>query len=115
MSMNIEGKYNIINNHANLKVLGKIPYSSVNVMGDIGNFSANQLVNKIDKEKRDIIKTITQSPIEQMMSTYITKKEYEKIPPLANNNKDTREFVVFIDGVLNSANSVKYFKWSIED
>ncbi|MBQ8476320.1 hypothetical protein IJ531_04585, partial [bacterium] len=87
MSMHIEGRYNIINNHAILRVLGRIPLNIVSVMGNIGNFSLSQLFDNQSGEK---------SAIEKMMSVYMSDDDRAKIPELANyqQNSPTREFIV---------------------
>ena len=108
MSLHIEGRYNIINNHASLKVLGRIPHNIVNVMGNIGKFSLSQLFDNQSSEP---------SAVEKMMSVYITEEEREKIPHLANSYDGilTREFIVIIDGLLNNNSSVRYFKWAYKN
>ena len=105
MSLHIEGRYNLINNHAILRVLGRIPLSIVNVMGNIGKFSLSQLFDN---------GTNSTSAIEKMMSVYMSDEDRAKIPELANYSKatPTREFNVIIDGLLNNNSSVKYFKWA---
>ena len=107
MAMHIEGKYNIISNHAFLRVLGRIPLNIVSVMGNIGKFSLSQLLNSQPSE----------SAIEKMMSDYMSENDRAKIPSLVNyqQNAQTREFIVIIDGLLNNNSSIKYFKWGYKN
>ncbi len=107
MSLHIEGRYNIINNHAILRVLGRIPQNIVNIMGNVGKFSFSQLMDKQP----------AQSAIEKMMSVYMSDEDRAKIPELVNYQPSalTREFIVIIDGLLNNNSSVKYFKWGYKN
>ena len=103
MSLHIEGNYNIISNHAILRVLGRIPQNIVSVMGNIGKFSLSQLFDSNPSE----------SAIEKIMSIELESDDIDKIPSLANHqaNSPTREFIVLLDGLLNNNSAVKYFKW----
>ena len=107
MSLHIEGKYHLIDSHAVLRVLGRIPVNIVSVLGNIGSFSISQLFNNQNAE----------SVIERMMSDNVAKEDIEKIPALANHQESlpTREFIVIIDGLLNNVNAVKYFKWAYKN
>ncbi|MBR2068936.1 MAG: hypothetical protein IJ877_04155 [Candidatus Gastranaerophilales bacterium] len=117
MSMHIEGRYNIINNHAILRVLGRIPLNIVSVMGNIGKFSLSQIVDRSSDDTKEVIESLTSSPIEKMMSVYMSPDDKAKIPALVNyqENSPTREFIVIIDGLLNNNNSIKYFKWALRN
>lgn len=108
MSLHIEGKYNIINNHASLKVLGRIPQNIVSVMGNVGKFSLSQLFGSQNSEP---------SAVERMISTYISEEDMNKIPTLANyyEGTNTREFIVMMDGLLNNNSTIKYFKWAYKN
>jgi len=113
MSLYITGRFNLLNQIVNLKVLGRIPSSIVNVMGNVGKFSTGQLVEKMSQDAQNIIKSITVSPIEKMMSTYISDEEINNIPQLSNQQEQTitREFIVLISGAIDNKSSIKYFKW----
>lgn len=117
MSMNIIGKINLINNTVNVRILGRIPSSIVNVMGDVGKFNAQSLIDRMAQDTREIINSLSISPFEKMFSTTVPKEEYEKIPPLVNvqNELTTREFIVNVIGNPKNTSSVKNFKWIVKD
>ena len=101
MSLYITGSYNLLNNYANTKILGRIPNSIVSVLGNFGNFS----FSKLDKTSNN------QAPLK--FSTTIPQEDIVKIPSLAytNETQNTREFMVLIDGIATNINSIKDFKW----
>jgi len=104
MSLHITGKYNLLTNYVNAEILGRIPNSIVNVMGSFGNFS----LSKLDKKDR--------TDIDTKFSIEIPKTDIDKIPPLAYNEDltNTKEFIVIIDGLTTSLNSIKDFKWNLK-
>lgn len=115
MSTYLEGRVNMLSKYCAVKVYGKIPTSMVNIMGNIGSFTTNQIVNKMSDDAKEIIKSITISPIEKMLSTKIPDEYIEKIPPLTVSNMPTREFMVIINGPVEQKSSVKYFKWNLKE
>lgn len=117
MSMYITGRFNLLTKYANLKVFGRIPSSIVSVLGNIGSFSGGKLVDKMSEDAKEIIKTITVSPIERLMSAPMSDEDVKNIPPLVNqiDGTTTREFFVLISGTSQSASAVKYFKWRQRD
>lgn len=117
MSLYITGEFNLLNQYMRAKILGRIPVSMVNVMGNIGKFSLSDSVEKMDEDTKGVIKSITASPIEKMMSTYIPKADIAKIPPLAyaDSSQITREFIVYIDGLIKNISAVQNFKWALRE
>ena len=113
MSLYLQGDINLLTTYSNLIILGKIPQSTVNVLGEFGSFSTQKIVDKMSQEAKDTINSITKSPFEKMFSTYISKEELEKIPSLYNqtNTIQTREFTVNIKGLISEKSSVQNFKW----
>ena len=105
MSLYITGNYNLNSNYINAKILGRIPNSIVNVMGNFGNFSLNQKIN-----------SNSTTTIEKLLSTKIPKEDLDKIPPLAysSNLHNTRKFIVYANGLITSINSIQDFKWHSE-
>ena len=101
MSLYITGKYNLLNNYANTKILGRIPNSIVSVLGNFGNFS----LSKLDKSN--------ENNTTSKFNTTIPQYDIEKIPPLAytNETQNTKEFIVLIDGLATNLDSIKDFKW----
>ena len=117
MSLYITGTFNLLNQYASTKILGRIPNSIVSVMGNIGNFSLSQKVDEMDKDTKETINMLTASPIEKKFSTTISKNDFDKIPPLAYQIGDipTREFIVLIEGIIKNNSSIQDFKWIIKE
>ena len=115
MSTYLEGRVNMLSKYCAVKVYGKIPISMVSIMGNIGSFTTNQLVDKMSDEAKEIIKSLTVSPVEKMLSVKIPNEYIEKIPPLTVSNTPTREFMVIINGPIEQKSSVKYFKWNLKE
>ncbi len=113
MSLYITGTFNLLTQMCNIKVFGRIPESTVSVLGPIGKFSTSQIVEKMSDDAKEVIKSITVSPIEKMLSDEIPSEYISKIPPLAyDSTLKTREFVVRILGNANETRSIRYFKWN---
>lgn len=100
MSLYISGYFNLLSKYAHSKILGRIPSSIVSVLGNFGNFS----LSKLDLDNNNTSRFATKIP----------DYDIEKIPSLAYSNdlSNTREFVVFIDGLINNLNSIREFKWA---
>jgi len=102
MSMYITGRYHLIDEVANLTILGRVSDDVAQVLGPLGDIS-------VDK----IISSITKTDLPQRQIT--TNANYEKIdliPPLTpKTNLPTKIFKVIIDGKVQSQSSVKSFKW----
>ncbi len=105
MSMYIKGRVNILNNRADLIILGRLSNEVVSVLGPIGNFSVNSLIAAIPK-----IGTVTSSLINQM-TTNPSGENLALLPDLSPAQVNTKEFKAAINGSLESTSSVSYFKW----
>lgn len=100
MSLHLEGNYNLITQYLDLKVLGRIPNSVVNTMG---NFAKD-------------MQNVPTSSLERKLTISISENEINKIPDLAYDSfSNTREFVVIIDGLAKSLNSIRDFKWVVNE
>ena len=109
MSLFINGRANLDTQSINAEILGRIPHSIVNTMGNFGKFSLSQQIDKSGG-------TISQTSLEKKLSTSIPREDFEKIPNLAyDNSSSTREFIVLINGLINQINSIKDFKWIIKE
>lgn len=105
MSMYITGKYNLLNNNAELIILGRLSDEVVSVLGPIGSFSVNSLISSIPK-----IGTITSSLINQM-TTNPSGENVSLLPELDPYQANTKIFKAAINGSVESTRSIKYFKW----
>ena len=105
MSMYIRGRYNILNNYASLIILGRLSNEVVDVLGPIGNFSVNSLIASIPK-----IGQVTSSLINQM-TTNPSGENLTLLPELSPAQSNTKEFKAAVEGIIDSASAVKYFKW----
>jgi len=106
MSMYATGDYNLLNNSANLVILGRLSNDVVRMLGPIGDFSVDKMLSYIPK-----IGEITSHLLDQMT----TDPEYENtslIPDLTPKTElPTKDFKVVLDGEIESQSSVKSFKW----
>lgn len=105
MSMYIKGRVNILNNRADLIILGRLSNEVVSILGPIGNFSVNSLIASIPK-----IGAVTSSLINQM-TTNPSGENLALLPDLSPAQANTKEFKAAINGSLESTSSVSYFKW----
>lgn len=97
LNLFIKGKYNLVTEIADMKVLGQLSRKISTVFGTVGNISLNSLFNKIPGINLD--------ENSQLIN------ELNKIPGIELSNKAYRKFVVEIYGDPNSDNNVKSFKW----
>ncbi len=113
MSLYMEGNFDLVTKLAKFTILGKIPVNITNILGAAGNFSTETIVDKMDDDSKTLVKTITASPVERMLTMKVLASDAAKIPPLAfeNENISTREFLVKINGKLDSIKSIQTFKW----
>ena len=99
LSLYITGNADIINQNAQMIVLGRLSKKLSTILGPVGNASLNTLFN--------FIPGITMSEKENTLI-----KELNKIPFLElSNSNDYRFFQATIDGDLNSDEFVQTFKW----
>lgn len=99
LSLFIYGNYDIINDNAEIDILGRLSKNVSNVLGAAGNASLNTLFNTITGNK---IKDATKSQIIENVN---------KIPLIEITGDDFRIFLAKIKGSLNSDDYVKSFNW----
>ena len=97
LNLFIKGKYNLVTEIADMKVLGQLSRKVSTIFGTVGNISINSIFNKIPGINLD--------DNSQLIN------ELNKIPGIELSNKAYRKFVVEIYGDPNSDNNVKSFKW----
>ena len=114
MSLYITGKYNLLTENSDIKVLGRISSSVVSVLGPLGSFSLNKVVDKLPETGLAILNTIkTIAPTNPLFAD-ISKNDLDKIPELStiSNNSTSKDFQVLINGQLSKTTSIKSFKWA---
>ncbi|MBQ3102238.1 hypothetical protein IJC60_04455 [bacterium] len=99
MSLYLAGSYNILENFANIELLGRLSKKISTLLGPVGNASLNSVINfasgnkKFETDKNEIIKSIN------------------KIPLIEISGDDFRIFSAKILGDINKNNYIKAFNW----
>lgn len=101
----ITGKYNIINGTANVSVLGRLDGTIVKLLGPIGELSAEKILSYIPKFGALTAKYASS------MTTDPDKERTKDIPELSTKTDVYKDFKVEFNGGVESAGSVKSFKW----
>ena len=99
LSMYLTGKYNILENFADIKIYGKLSQNVSNALGAVGNASLKQFVNSISPNKNK------DNPDEQLQIIR------SKIPSIKTQEPEPRYFTVKVLGDINKDNYIKHFKW----
>lgn len=94
MALFIKGDYNILNDNAQLLVLGRLSDEIISGLGAFADFSFNKLMIMLTGEEQ---------------SQNIYTEYYDKIPQLPVKN--TKEFRSIINGNIDKASSVIMFNW----
>ena len=105
MSYYVKGTYNIIPNSANLVILGRLDTKVVSILGPLGQLSADKLLSYIPKfgaATANILKQLTSDPKNENTSL---------IPSLSGGSMLYKDFKVVYNGPVESASSVRSFKW----
>ncbi len=105
MSYYVKGIYNILQNSANLVILGRLDSKVVSYLGPIGQLSAEKLLSYIPKfgaSTAKFLNLLTQDP---------QNEKTELIPALSSGSSSYKDFKVIFNGSIAKATSVKSFKW----
>ncbi len=105
MSYYVKGIYNILQNSANLVILGRLDSKVVSYLGPIGQLSAEKLLSYIPKfgaSTAKFLNLLTQDP---------QNEKTELIPALSSGSTSYKDFKVIFNGSIEKATSVKSFKW----
>lgn len=105
MSYYVKGTYNILQNSANLVILGRLDAKIVSLLGPFGQLSAEKLLSYIPKfgpATAQFLNIITQDP---------KNEKTELIPALSSGSTTFKDFKVMFNGSIERASSVKSFKW----
>lgn len=113
MSLYATGKYNLLTNYADMKILGRISPTVANKLGPVGDFTLNKVLEKMPTKALAVLEAVkTVAPKNPLLAT-ISSEDIAKIPTLTTGSADdTKEFQVLIQGLVTSAKSVKSFKWA---
>lgn len=101
----VTGKYNLINGNANVTVLGRMDGAIVKLLGPIGDLSAEKILSfipKLGETTLNYAKSLTTDP---------DKERTKDIPQLSTGTDVHKDFKVEFSGSVESASSVKSFKW----
>ena len=105
MAYYVTGKYNLLNNTANVVVLGRLSAEVVKLLGPLGDLSVTKLTSYIPKfgnATGRVINALTADPKGENTSV---------IPALSSGNTNYKDFKVVFNGHVESRSSVKSFKW----
>lgn len=105
MAYYVTGKYNLLNNTANVVVLGRLSAEVVKLLGPLGDLSVTKLTSYIPKfgnATGRVINALTADPKSERTSV---------IPALSAGNTNHKDFKVVFIGNVESRSSVKSFKW----
>lgn len=106
MSMYITGLINLLNNEADLQILGKI---STEVSSSLGAFGSTTIKDFIDEHTKH---GQTVANLFNFYHTELPKVDISKIPSLTPDLKyETKNFRVIISGNTQSIKAVKSFTW----
>lgn len=99
LSIFVHGTYDLVNNAADIEVLGRLSKKVSNLLGPIGNASFNSLFGLFGGKKAS---TLAENELVQNIN---------KIPLIEISQNDYRIFTVKIMGDLNKEGYVKTFNW----
>ena len=105
MSYYVKGIFNILQNSANLVILGRLDSKVVSYLGPIGQLSAEKLLSYIPKfgaSTAKFLNILTQDP---------ENEKTELIPALSSGSEKYKDFKVIYNGSIEKSSSVKSFKW----
>lgn len=105
MSYYVSGTYNILDNTANLVILGRLDSKVISMLGVLGELSVDRLLSSIPK-----LGALT-STIWKNLTSDSNNENISLIPPLAGGSENYKDFKVSYIGSVGAASSVKYFKW----
>lgn len=105
MAYYVSGSYNILPNTANLIILGRLESKVVSSLGVLGEFSAEKLLSYIPKFGAMTVNMLN------VLTTDPASENTALIPELSDGSTTFKDFKVIFNGPVESASSVKNFKW----
>ena len=111
MSLYLTGKFNLLNNNANIDILGNISKDVANSLGIVSDLSLEKLTSNITSKLGTTI-----SKVSAGYNLTTSKEVMKKIPQLSTGaTEGTKSFKVKIDGNIESTSSVKSFMWLMNE
>ncbi len=105
MSYYVNGKSNMLNFSTNVVILGRLSKNVVDALGSVGQFAVSKLSNSLSG-----FGTLT-SVIAKKMNVSPKTVDVTLIPSLTSKSIEYKDFKVEFNGGIESANSVKSFRW----
>lgn len=105
MSLFITGYLNLLNNNANMTILGRISSNVVGVLGPLSQLTTDKITRYIPSyglQAMSIFRSFTDKS---------SQVDLNKIPALTPSASNTQDFKVYINGNIANPLSVKSFKW----
>ena len=99
LNLFINGEFDILQQYANMRIMGRLTQKASGVLGPVGNLSLNSLLNSIpgirlsSREKELLV------------------NDLNKIPGAESSDQKYRLFTVKVDGNINDDKFVKNFRW----
>ncbi|MDD3237728.1 MAG: AsmA family protein [Candidatus Gastranaerophilales bacterium] len=110
MSMYLSGRYNMLNNWADIEILGKVSHEVANVLGPLGQLSLANIASNIPQLNNVSLPNIFYNNY----NLAVPQSTIAKIPDLTPKTQlKTKDFTVKIIGNAESVKSVKSFKWLV--
>ena len=106
MSLVITGKMNLVNNNADMQLLGTVSPEVAKALGPVAELSVDKITALIPSFGSTI------SSVLNAYNVTASKALLDTIPPLSPAKEDTKSFKVVINGsLLNPPKAVKSFQW----
>ena len=111
MSLYLTGKFNLLNNNANIDILGKISKEVANSLGVVSDLSLEKLTSTFTSKFGTTLNKVISG-----YNVTATKDNLNKIPALSTGvTEGTKSFKVKIDGNIESVSAVKSFMWLMSE
>ncbi len=105
MAYYVTGQYNILNSTTELVILGRLDEKVVSLLGPLGELSVDKLTSYLPK-----FGDLTAVLIDSMTSNP-ENENIAALPALSTGTENYKDFKVEFNGGIESASSVKSFKW----
>lgn len=106
MSLYLSGTFNLLNNLANIDLLGRISQDVHKSLGVVGDLSLSKLLSTGNTKFGNLASNFVKN-----YNLQTSKAQLDKIPELTPKASETQAFEVKIQGNIESVSAVKSFKW----